>query len=163
MKKLILILTLLSPAFALAEEAEEAPAYHNPRGAIVANLLVGVAVGGNSTQVAFGAGVGYAVLTGVLPGLRGMMIVGDSVAGEVAATLTLTPPLSFFLVPFAYGEVGRRFDALGAWMLAGGPGLYVGDPRDTIVLQGGWIFRRYFYENVGLDGSGPLISLSIKF
>jgi len=129
------------------------------------NLMLGIGVGSTQTTVAVGAGVGYAVITGVLPGVRGTVIINeDRVAGELATTLTLTPPITFFVTPFAYGELGRRFDISGAWMVAGGPGVYVGDPRDTFVLQVGWIFRRYFFENdLELDGSGPLVSIAVRF
>jgi len=164
--RLCLLVCALAPSFAFGdgEVVVDSPgAYHNPRGSIVGTLIVGVDVGGVSTRVGVGAGVGYAVLTGVLPGVRGVLIFGDEMAGELGATLTLSPPITFFLTPFAYGEVGRRFDSSGAWIVAGGPGLYVGDPRDTFVLQAGWIFRRYLYEVGGVDGSGPLLALNVKF
>jgi hypothetical protein len=139
------------------------PRYHNPTGSLVIKPELRVTVGGDRTVVGIGVGVGYAVITGVLPGVRGMVIIDDEVGGELGLTLTLTPPLDFYLVPFAYGEVGRRFDGLGsAWLYAGGGGLYVGEPASSLGLQAGWIFRRYVYESVEIDGSGLLVALSIR-
>lgn len=154
------------PGEARTEESassEPPRSYHNPRGALVISPSFGVAVGSQTTAVAVGVGVGYAVLTGVLPGLRGVMIFGDGVAGELATNLTLTPPLDFYLVPFLYGELGRRFDeAGGAWLYAGGGGLYVGEPAAPFGVQVGWIFRRYVYEAVELDGSGLMVGLTLR-
>jgi hypothetical protein len=113
--------------------------------------------------VAFGAQVGYAVLTGVMPGIRGLIITGDGVAGELAASLTLTPPLALYLVPFAVAEVGRRFDDQGAWLYGAGLGAYLGEPESRIGLQAGWMFRRLVYETVSVDASGPIIALVISF
>ncbi len=147
----------------LAQESE--PRYHNPTGSLVIRPELRITVANDRTVVGIGAGVGYAVITGVLPGARGMVIIDDgSIGGEVGLNLTLTPPLDFYLVPFAYGEVGRRFDSFGgAWMLAGGGGLYIGEPASPLGLQLGWIFRRYFYEDIGIDGSGLFVALTIRF
>jgi hypothetical protein len=143
--------------------SEPPKSYHNPRGSFVLSPAFGVAVGSQTTAVAVGVGVGYAVLTGVLPGLRGVMIFGDGVAAELSTNLTLTPPLDFYLVPFLYGELGRRFDeAGGAWLYAGGGGLYVGEPAAPFGVQVGWIFRRYVYDAVELDGSGLMVGLTLR-
>lgn len=143
---------------------EEPQKYRNPQGSLVVGGAVGIAVGDGKTAVAIGLSVGYAVFTGVLPTLRGVLIIDQKVGGELAATLTLTPPLSFVLVPFAHGEVGRRWDGFGeAWLYGGGGGVMLGDPASKLGVQLGWVFRRYAYEKVSVDGSGPLIAISIRF
>lgn len=143
---------------------EEPQKYRNPQGSLVVGGAVGIAVGDGKTAVAIGLSVGYAVFTGVLPALRGVLIIDQKVGGELAATLTLTPPLSFVLVPFAHGEVGRRWDGFGeAWLYGGGGGVMLGDPASKLGVQLGWVFRRYAYEKVSVDGSGPLIAISIRF
>lgn len=147
------------------EEAPEEPSrYRNPQGSIQVTGAIGVSVGSEQTLVAIGAGVGYAVVTGVVPGIRGVIIAGDGIGAELAGTLTLTPPLATYLVPFLVGEAGRRFDEFGgAWLYGGGGGLYVGEPASGLGLQVGWMFRRLVYEDVTLDASGPIISISISF
>ncbi len=146
------------------DAGEEPQKYRNPQGSLVIGGAVGVAVGDGKTAVAIGVSVGYAVFTGVLPALRGVLIIDQKIGGEVAATLTLTPPLSFVLVPFAHGEVGRRWDGFGeAWLYGGGGGVMLGDPASKLGVELGWVFRRYAYEKVSVDGSGPLIALSIRF
>lgn len=143
---------------------EEPQKYRNPQGSLVVGGAVGIAVGDGKTAVAIGLSVGYAVFTGVLPALRGVLIIDQKVGGELAATLTLTPPLSFVLVPFAHGEVGRRWDGFGeAWLYGGGGGVMLGDPASKLGVELGWVFRRYAYEKVSVDGSGPLIAISIRF
>lgn len=147
-----------------AEGPEEPAKYRNPRGSLVVGGAVGIAVGDGKTAVAIGLSVGYAVFTGVLPALRGVLIIDQKVGGEVAATLTLTPPLSLVLVPFAHGEVGRRWDGFGeAWLYGGGGGVMLGDPASKLGVELGWVFRRYAYEKVNVDGSGPLIAISLRF
>lgn len=143
---------------------ESAPTYHNPTGSFVIRPELRITVADDHTSVGIGAGVGYAVITGVLPGARGMVIIDDGqVGGELGLNLTLTPPLDFYLVPFAYGELGRRFDSFGgAWIYAGGGGLYIGEPASPLGLQLGWIFRRYVYEDIELDGSGLFVALTIR-
>ncbi|MCC7386011.1 MAG: hypothetical protein IT384_29455 [Deltaproteobacteria bacterium] len=145
-------------------ELEDAPPYRNRRGSVVVLASAGIAIGGESTAVAIGAGVGYALVTGVLPSVRALLIFGDGTAGELSLDLTLTPPIAAPLVPFVQGEVGRRFDgAGGAWILAVGGGVYLGDPRSTLNIALGYAYRRYLYENASLNGSGPILAASFSF
>ena len=168
------ILSWLSPlasAAPLEAEPEQGPKYRNEAGSLVLSGGLGIGVGGRTTVVSIGAGVGYAPITGILPGVRGRFLASRDVAGELAATLTLTPPLSSYLLPFVFGEAGRRFDSAGGgWLYGGGGGVYLGDADAPFSLQVGWVFRQIEYEDVGgededvvLDASGPLIALSLAF
>ena len=149
---------------------EKLPKYRNPQGHVQfgATLGIGGAFGG---QRAFGGGVGigYAVLTGVLPGVRGLLIAGGDIGGELAATLTLTPPFESYLTPFAFGEIGGRFEPTGnGFLYGGGGGLYVGNARSVFSLQVGWVFRQISFPATDtlaaakVDASGPLLALSIR-
>lgn len=152
------------PASESDPELEDAPPYRNRRGSVVVLASAGIAIGSESTSVAIGAGVGYALVTGVLPSVRAVLIFGDGTAGELSLDLTLTPPIAAPLVPFVQGEMGRRFDgAGGAWILAVGGGVYLGDPRSTLNIALGYAYRRYLYENVSLNGSGPILAASFSF
>lgn len=146
------------------QEVEPPSPYRNPAGSVQISGAVSVAVGNEQTVFGLGIGVGYAVITGVVPGFRALLLVGgDEVAGELATTLTLTPPLATYLVPFVLGEVGRRFDGLGgAWLFGAGGGVYLGEPQAGFGLQLGWIFRKYVYESGSISGNGPIIAVSIS-
>ncbi|MFO0726198.1 MAG: hypothetical protein U1E65_20610 [Myxococcota bacterium] len=147
-----------------ASADEDPPRYRNPQGSLVLGGGIGIAVGDGKTTVAVGLSAGYAVFTGVVPALRGTVIFAEKMGGELAATLTLTPPINFFIVPALHGEVGRRWDGFGqAWLYGGGPAVYLGEADSALGLEVGWVFRRYSYDaGVAVDGSGPLISLSVR-
>ncbi len=136
----------------------------NEQGQLIVSAYLGAVVGQKS-GIAVGAGVGYAVFGGVVPGVRGVVIASDGIGGEVAATLTLSAPFDFYLIPFLIGEVGGRFDPIGQGLLyGGGGGVYIGNPNSTFGLQLGWMFRRIDYGDIGsADASGPIISLSLRF
>lgn len=140
--------------------------YRNPQGAIVLNLVLGLSTG-QSTRFVAGGQVGYAVLTGVVPGVRGLVIGGSdniSTGGEVAATLTLTPPLVLSVVPFVVGEVGRRIQGdFSGWLYGGGGGLFFGKPTNRVSFQLGWIFRRLVVQGRNFDVSAPIIGVSVRF
>jgi hypothetical protein len=144
-------------------ESSQAPVYRNPQKSINLGLIAGAAVGGGQAQFVIGANVGYAVLTGVVPGVRAVMIAGNGVAGELGLTVTLTPPITTSFTPFAIGEVGRRFDDLGGWIYGAGGGLYLGEPAAQFAFQLGWMFRRIVYSDHGVDASGPIVAFSARF
>ncbi len=156
-----LLLASFAPSRA---EAQPRPRSRYGRGAMLVSLGLGLEVGNQRTRVAASASFGYAVLDGVVPGLRGMVMPSDPVAGELAPNLFLTIPVDFPVLPFLYGEAGRRFDGSGgAWLLGGGGGLQFGYPRSPFGVQAGWLFRRYFYSNVSVDGSGLLLAATVSF
>jgi hypothetical protein len=140
--------------------------YRNPEGSIALNAFIGVAVSSSGSRYGLGVGVGYAFITGVVPGVRALVVAGDGVGGELAATLTLTPPIATSITPFAVGEAGRRFDPIGSgWLYGAGGGIYIGEPQATFGFQIGWIFRRIVYPDpIGsLDDSGPIVAISARF
>jgi hypothetical protein len=144
----------------------EASPYRNPTGAFSLGLILGASVGsGQPTTFAAGGTFGYAVITGVVPAVRGVFLAGNGVAGELGATLTLTPPLTTSFTPFVVGELGRRFDSLGGWIYGAGGGLYLGEPAARFALQLGWMFRRIAYPDPtgSVDASGPIIAFSAHF
>ncbi|MCK6545658.1 hypothetical protein L6R52_07295 [Myxococcota bacterium] len=145
-------------------DEDEPPKYHNQRGSVIAGGTVGISKDQYGTRYAGGLSLGYAFVTGVVPSVRGLISKsGDHVGGEIAATLTLSPPLSISFVPFAMGEVGRLFSGgASAWMYAGGGGLYLGSPEDGSALQIGYLFRRITFEGRNYDASGPLIAISVQ-
>lgn len=140
---------------------------HDPRG----SLIVGVS-GGGSFSSGFnygivGAHVGYAVLTGVVPGVRGAVFFGDLTGGETAAMVWLTPPLALPVVPFAVGEIGyawqnyptANFD--GA-LFGAGAGVHLGQPQDRFNMRAGVIYR-YYDLGGGFDYWSPILMLSFRF
>lgn len=145
---------------------EPLPVHRNPQGALNVSTVFGASVGGSGTQFVLGLGAGYAVFTGVMPGVRGLILVGDGLGGEIATNLTLTPPIESSITPFVVGELGRRFEPFGAgWLYGAGGGIYLGEPAASFAVQLGWMFRRIaFADPVGnVDASGPIVSLSIRF
>jgi hypothetical protein len=162
----VIAVLILSACIAQTETAtaaaEPPPAYRNPSGSWIVGGALGVATGGAGTVFGFGVSVGYAVITGVVPGVRGVLIAGRGIGGELAATLTLTPPLDWPIVPFAAGEGGHRWDRDGrGWIYGGGGGVYLGAPSRSFGLQLGWMFRRYAVEGgATVDASGPLLGVA---
>ena len=160
-----LLVALLASALAPSRaDAQPRPRSRYGQGSMLVSLGLGVEIGNQRTRAAASASFGYAVLDGMVPGLRGMVVFSDPAAGELAPNLFLTIPVDFPVLPFAYGEAGRRFDgAGGAWLLGGGGGLQFGYPRSPFGFQVGWLFRRYFYTDVSVDGSGLLLAATISF
>lgn len=155
-----------SPGPSVPEPEDAPPAYRNPTGSISLSGTAGVASSREGTSVIIGVGVGYAVFTGVVPGVRGLIISGPpGVGGELAATLTLTPPLSARFTPFVVGEAGRRWEpGLRGWLYGAGGGLYIGRPEASFGLQLGWIFRWIRLDDGRtVRGDGPIVGLSIRF
>lgn len=158
------------PTSSAAEDPlfEQGPApavYRNPTGSMVLGGVVGAAVGERGSAFVLGASFGYAVLTGVVPGVRGVAVAGDGFGGEIAATLLLTPPLAWPVLPFLVGEGGHRWDpGSSGYIYGGGGGLFVGSPRSRIGFQLGWIVRRYaIHDGPTIDASGPLIGITASY
>ena len=146
--------------------ASQGPHLRNPQGSQSLGLGLGGGGGGNTPlTIAVGGHFGYAVLTGVVPGVRGLVIWSEAVATELAATLTLTPPFESYVVPFAALELGGRFDPIGTGLMYGaGAGVYLGRPRAAFALQLGYMYRMISYgENQVFDASRPTISVSLQF
>jgi hypothetical protein len=161
----LLTIALLAQTETATVGDEPIPERRNPAGAWIVGGTIGVAVGDGGTAFVFGASVGYAVFTGVVPGLRGVVVAGRGIGGELAGTLTLTPPFSWPILPFAIAEGGHRWDPDGrGWIYGGGGGIYIGSPASRFGLQLGWIFRRYAIEDrPDVDASGPIIGVSASF
>ena len=163
----IAVVLLASALLAQAETAtiaEEPPnEYRNPSGAWIVGGTIGAAVGGSGTVFVFGVSVGYAVFTGVVPGVRGVLIAGRGIGGELAATLTLTPPFAWPVLPFVVGEGGYRWDRdVRGFIYGGGGGLYIGAPTNRFGLQLGWIFRRYAIEDgPTVNAGGPIVGVAV--
>lgn len=145
-------------------EAEE-EAYRNPKGTWSVGGTLGLASGPDRTSFVVGANVGYAVLTGVLPGVRGLLVIGDGVGGELAATLTYTPPFTWAVTPFALVEGGRRWlSGLSGWLYGAGVGVYLGDPAAWFNVQLGYIWRQWAVDDgPTVDVSAPIVGLSVRF
>lgn len=156
-------------AFALATTlaAASSDGLHDPRGSVEVGLSGGGSFGENFSYGVIGASVGYAVLTGVVPGVRGAVFFGDLTGGEVAGTATLTPPVRWPVVPFVIGEVGHAWQEFGASsdsgvLLGVGGGVHLGRPGDRIALRGGLIYRYYDLFS-GQSYIAPIVSLGIRF
>ena len=139
--------------------------YRNPRGAIVTSGILGVATGAGGTSLVVGAGLGYSVVTGVVPGVRGLLVVGNGVGGEVAVTATLTPPVTWDVTPFAVLEAGRRWlDDRSGWLYGAGAGVYIGSPFSKVSFQLGWVWRRFAVSGgPTYDVSTPIGGVSVRF
>lgn len=139
----------------------------DPQGSVLVGVSGGASLSDGFNYGTVGAQVGYAVVHGVVPGVRGNVFFGDLTGGELAATLWLTPPIAFAVVPFAVGEIGyawqnfndQSFD--GALFGVGG-GLHFGEPSDRFNLRAGVIYR--YYDIAGGDGYiSPLVIASFRF
>ncbi len=137
--------------------------YRHPQGALSLQGFLGGSFRESGNQFVVGVGAGYAVLTGVMPGVRGLVLMGDGVGGELVGTLTLTPPLRLYLTPFIMGEAGRRFEPdFSGWLYGAGLGFFLGDPAKSFSLQAGWMIRRFVVADETLDVSGPILSISLR-
>jgi hypothetical protein len=139
--------------------------FRNPRGAVVTNGILGVATGSGGTSLVVGAGVGYSVVTGVVPGVRGLLVVGQGVGGELALTATLTPPVEWDVTPFVVVEGGRRWlDGATGWLYGAGGGVYIGSPLSRFGFQLGWVWRRFAVSGgPTYDVSTPIGGVSVRF
>lgn len=135
------------------------------------SILVGVSGGGQFSDEfnygTVGLSFGYAVIDGVVPGVRGNIFFGDLTGGELAATLWLTPPLRGPVVPFVVGEFGHAWQNFNDVELTGllygaGAGLHLGSPGDSITARAGLIYRYYDIGN-GQSAFSPIISFGFRF
>ncbi len=139
----------------------------DPQGTILIGISGGVSTQSDTTFGSVGGHVGYAVITGIVPGVRGNGFFGDLTGGEVAGTLWLTPPLDFSVVPFAIGEIGytwRELDGAssnGAIYGAGG-GLHFGRPTSAWSVRAGVVYRYYDFEGDGQGFFSPLVAASFR-
>jgi hypothetical protein len=151
----------LDPLF---RAGDPAPSLWNPTGSIVLGGGVGGTAGRSGTHFVLGASFGYAVISGVVPGARGAIIAGDGFGAELAATLMVTPPLPWAVVPFAAGEAGFRWnrDDRGPFY-GGGGGLLIGAPEVRVGIQLGWTFRRYHRQDGAVVSHGPIVGLATSW
>jgi hypothetical protein len=138
---------------------------HDPRGTVLLGVSGGASFSSNFNYGIVGAHVGYAALTGVMPGVRGAVFFGDLTGGEFAGMLWLTPPLALPVVPFAVGEIGYASqsppDADGM-LFGAGAGLHLGEPQARFNMRAGFIYR-YYDLGGGFDTWNPILMLSLRF
>jgi len=167
-----LSIALLGLLLGVAPDARAAadgvnPNLRDPRGSVIVGVTGGGSFSSNFSYGVIGAHVGYAVLTGVVPGARGAVFFGDLSGGEGAATLWLTPPLELPIVPFLVGEIGYASQSFsgesfsGALFGAGG-GVHLGEPQQRFNARVGLIYR-YYDLGGGFDYFSPIVMLSFRF
>lgn len=141
------------------------PSGHDPAGSVLATGLVGISTGSAGTSLVIGAGVGYAVFDGLVPGARGLAVLGGQLGGELALTLAYTIPADWYVTPFLLVEGGRRWlDDLSGWIVGAGGGLRLGYPWSRLTFRVGWIYRRFLLSGGGsLDASAPIIGIQLRF
>ena len=142
-----------------------APSGHDPQGSIVANGILGFSSGSNGTSFVVGAGIGYAVVDGLVPGVRGYAVLGNASGGELALTLGYTLSAGWYVSPFVVVEGGRRwFAGDEGWVVGAGGGMRLGYPTSRLTLRVGWVFRR-FYVTSGdpFDASAPIVGVQFRF
>ncbi len=141
------------------------PKLRNPQGSVVVQGLAGMSSGGGQFSALIGLGLGYAIFTGVVPGIRGALFLGDVFGGEILATATLSPPLEGSVVPFVSGEVGHRWESGLRGLIYGvGGGLFLGDPAGSYGLQLGVMYRVWEWGGPEpLRSLWPIAGLSLRF
>jgi hypothetical protein len=165
---LLFAAALLARAPPASAEEEEAPRrLRDPQGSVLLGLTGGLALSSDFTYGSVGAQAGYAIFDGVVPGLRGNIFFGDVGGGEAAATLWLTPPIDFVVVPFVAGELGyaaRELDddtAFDGAMYGLGGGVHLGRADEPFALRAGVIYR--YYDFGAGDGTiSPLVVASLR-
>jgi hypothetical protein len=167
---LVLIAGVLVPALsprASFGQTEASANYYDPQGSVQVGLTGGGSFSSDFNYGIIGASVGYAVFTGVVPGLRGAGFFGDLTGGEIAGTLTLTPPIVFPVVPFVMGEIGHAWQnfndqSFRGLLAGGGGGIHLGQPTDRFTVRAGVIYR--YYDLAGGQGYiSPILSAGIRF
>lgn len=146
-------------------DSQDDEQYRNPQGRWALGGTLGLSSGTGGTLFIAGANLGYAVYTGILPGVRGLSILGDDVGGELATTLTLTPPVKWAFTPFVIAEGGRRwFAGQTGWLYGVGGGVYLGSTRQTFNFQLGYIFRFWARDGASTIGVGiPILGVTAQF
>lgn len=137
----------------------------NPQGSVVVQGLAGMSSSEKQFSALIGLGVGYAIFTGVVPGVRGALFLGDVFGGEILATATLSPPLEGSVVPFVVGEVGHRWQSeLGGLIYGVGGGFFLGDPAGNYGLQLGVVYRIWEWGGPEpIRSFAPIVGLSLRF
>lgn len=142
---------------------------HDPQGRLIVAGSVGAVVSNSELAVLLGAQVGYAVIDGLVPSVRGQVFFGGFSGGEVAGNLMYTPPLSLPLVPFVMFDGGYRWeDPFEGSIIGGGGGLHLGSPGARFNMRAGVLYHRWFVNdlagrNVGdVDIIRPLLIFSLS-
>lgn len=152
---------LLAWVLLVAAAEDDGAAYRSPSGSVAIDGGFGVGAGGGATRFLFDLGAGYAVLTGVVPGVRGALAVGPELGGALAATLTLSLPIETYVVPYVVGELGGQLDGDGlGWTWGAGGGLFVGDPGFAFSIRIGWMFRRVEFGRTSRSTTGPILGVT---
>ena len=155
------------PQDAPADAPERPSKYRDPQGALLIGITGGASIGSGLRYGSAGGHIGYAVVTGVVPGVRGTAFFGDLSGGEVVGTLWLTPPLSARMVPFAVGEVGYVWQEVGSVKTSGaiygvGGGFHFGRPTAGVAVRAGVVYRYLDFAGGGGFVS-PLLAGSFRF
>ena len=140
--------------------------YRNQKGTVLLGVGLGVLVdSGSSTSLGVGANAGYAVFHGVVPGVRVLTFFGGTFIAETAATLTLTPPMKSYVVPYLDLELGGRFDNIGnAFLYGGGLGVFLGKLTSGYALKLGYLYRKINYgDGLLVSDSRPSLSIALTF
>ncbi len=139
----------------------------DPQGSLLVGITGGATFASGVQFGTVGVHVGYAVLTGVVPGIRGNVFFGGLSGGQVVGTLWLTPPINLVVVPFGVAEAGYVWQNIndqpsnGAVYGVGG-GVHLGRPTDRLAVRAGVIYR-YFNIDGGEGYISPIIIGSLRF
>jgi len=138
-------------------------AVHEPGGAVLVDGGLAVGAGAGAARFGLSLGVGYALVDGVVPGVRGGVVIGHEFGGDLVATLRLSLPLDSYVVPYARGELGGRYDGFGlGWTWAAGGGVLIGDPGFGVTLSIGWSFQQIHHGDRVRNANGPALGISVE-
>ena len=161
----IVLLTVWASVVAAPTYAQGASRkYRNQKGTVLLGVGLGVLVdSGGSTSLGLGANAGYAVFHGVVPGVRVLTFFGGTFIAETATTLTLTPPMRGYVVPYLDFELGGRFDNIGnGFLYGGGLGVFLGRVSANFALKLGYLYRKIDYgDGLLVNDSRPSLSLAL--
>lgn len=158
---------LLAGVIAAATASEAVGGVHDPEGSVVVGLSGGASFGSELSYGSAGVFAGYAVLDGLVPGARGMVLFGDLSGGEVASTLWWTPPIEAPVVPFVLGEIGYAWQSAFDRDLEGplygvGGGIHLGEATAQFNLRAGVVYR-YYDLGAGDGYLSPLLIAGFRF
>lgn len=152
---------LLLPLVGVARPASAQ--VHDPKGSVIVGGSLGVISGRDQVSVAVGLNGGYAVLDGLVPGVRGMGFFGDITGGELAGRVSYTPPIPGPVAPFVVAEAGNRWEgSFSGALLGGGGGFHLGRPDSKVGFRAGLVYNRWFVLD-GIDLVRPMIQVSVRF
>ncbi|MGF1511206.1 MAG: hypothetical protein ACFB9M_17065 [Myxococcota bacterium] len=154
------LVAIVAPTSSRAQSTEPV---HDPQGSVVVGVTFGASFTRDRELFSAGGQVGYSVVDGLVPGIRGLGFFGDIDGGEILGTLSYTPPLQAPVLPFVVGEGGHRWesDIRGA-IAGGGGGLHLGSPGSRFGLRAGVVYNRFFAAG-GIDIIRPLVLFSFRF